>query len=249
MIIVSGTKRTGTSLMMQMLQSAGFNVLGEKFPEKWDGKNNVKNPEGFYESKFIDDGVTNTNCPLAAQDHIQSAVKVFCPGVPNTDSRYIHKVVLMVRDWKEQVQSWKELTEMNTGKKTLQYPDGYEYFFSYYDFIKDLNNRRYNTIVIDYNDLLKNPKNNIESLNNFFGVGRWDLAKKCIKKKLYTVNNEKEKIKTKVDPEFGTVLDKLYEELRTGKITEGMLGLLEAWYSKLAPEVLKINEKRPKKKK
>ncbi|MBK9648786.1 MAG: hypothetical protein IPO67_27155 [Deltaproteobacteria bacterium] len=50
MIIVTGTKRSGTSLWMQILQGAGFEVLGSKYPLGWETSIRDANPKGFYES-------------------------------------------------------------------------------------------------------------------------------------------------------------------------------------------------------
>lgn len=52
MIIVTGTKRSGTSLWMQLLMAAGFVPFGEAFPAQWSESIKDANPEGFFESSF-----------------------------------------------------------------------------------------------------------------------------------------------------------------------------------------------------
>ncbi len=50
MIVVTGTKRSGTSMWMQILVNGGFPYIGEAFPRDWGSKIRDANPEGFYES-------------------------------------------------------------------------------------------------------------------------------------------------------------------------------------------------------
>ena len=51
MIFVSGTKRSGTSMWMQVLQAAGLPILGKAFPRNWGtGPLRDANPDGFYET-------------------------------------------------------------------------------------------------------------------------------------------------------------------------------------------------------
>jgi len=45
MIIVTGLQRTGSSLMMAMLNEAGFTVIGEKFPGDWEQTRTEKNED------------------------------------------------------------------------------------------------------------------------------------------------------------------------------------------------------------
>jgi len=49
MIIVTGIRRTGTTLMMSMLKEAGFDLYASEFAnEKWKGKLKELNPDGFF---------------------------------------------------------------------------------------------------------------------------------------------------------------------------------------------------------
>ena len=49
MFIVTGTKRSGTSMWMQILIAAGLPIIGEAFPMRWEHTIKAANPEGFYE--------------------------------------------------------------------------------------------------------------------------------------------------------------------------------------------------------
>ena len=91
MIIVTGTKRSGTSMWMQILTGAGFPAFGEAFPRNWDKTLKDANPDGFYES-ILRQGIyyrTNPHPQSGAFFHpsqvTRHVVKVFIPGLVRTD--------------------------------------------------------------------------------------------------------------------------------------------------------------------
>lgn len=118
MIVVTGTKRSGTSMWMQILQAGGFPVIGEAFPRNWRERIYDANPAGFYESYFRR-GINFTTNPhprtgtyLAPAATRQHAVKVFVPGLVRSDLAYIDHVVATIRPWREYVASLARLHAM-----------------------------------------------------------------------------------------------------------------------------------------
>ena len=118
MIIVTGTKRSGTSMWMQILKAAGYAIVGEAFPRDWAETIRAGNPLGFFESPLRrgiyyatnpDRARASTCCPLATQS---LAVKVFVPGLLRTDLKFIHKVIATVRPWREYKGSVERLYRM-----------------------------------------------------------------------------------------------------------------------------------------
>ena len=104
MIIVTGTKRSGTSLWMQILIAAGIPYFGEAFPRDWETTLKEANKEGFYESMLRAGIYYATNphprsgayfFPEQVERH---CVKVFIPGLVRTDRAYIGRVVASMRD-------------------------------------------------------------------------------------------------------------------------------------------------------
>lgn len=240
MILVSGAKRTGTSLMMQLLEKAGFNVLGEKFPALWKGRNSHKNKEGYYESKFVDEGVRFSNCPFTPLGAELHAVKVFAHAISETDSQYIFKIILMVRDWREQEESYQRLLQTNKGPE-VNYKPGYYYFYEYNEFFATLMRRNLPTIVVDYNDLLTNTKVNLGNLRGFLGVGRFDVASKQIKKKLKTVQENK----TKYDNiPFHNFLDRYYQAIKAGHIPASLNQEVNQWREIVYEYIQKVNNEK-----
>ncbi|MBI9077135.1 MAG: hypothetical protein JEZ02_17130 [Desulfatibacillum sp.] len=244
MIIVSGTYRTGTSLMMQIMEEAGFDVLGEKFPKAWKGTNNHLNKEGFYESRWIDKGVNKENCQLAPKATQLKACKVFTHGLATTDIEFMDKVVLMTRDWREQQRSATILDETNRsshGKKPVgYYPPGQVFLVNYAKFLADFSKRKYPAIVVDFNDLISQPQKTCQRIRNFLGAGRFDLAAQRIKPKLKTVD---ERGKEWQEP-FHLFMDRFYKKLKTGHLEATFLKEAQVWINKVSPEIQKYNELR-----
>ena len=118
MIIVTGTKRSGTSMWMQILQNSGFPVIGDAFMGVWKDSIEQANRKGFFESKLrlgINHTV-NPNSqngvylhPLSTAHH---AVKVFVPGLIRSDYAFLHRVIATVRPWREYCSSIERLLAM-----------------------------------------------------------------------------------------------------------------------------------------
>ena len=106
MIIVTGTKRSGTSMWMQILRDGGIELIGEAFPKKWDQTIREANPHGFYESplrrgiNFTTNPHPQTGAYLAPEPTRNHAVKVFAPGLVRSDLAYIDRVVVTMRPWR-----------------------------------------------------------------------------------------------------------------------------------------------------
>lgn len=107
MIIVTGTKRSGTSMWMQLLEAAGLDVFGEEFPGVWGDTIRDANKHGFYES-YLRKGIYYATNPhpekgqyLCPEQTKRLAVKVFIPGLVRTELAYINRTIATVRNWRE----------------------------------------------------------------------------------------------------------------------------------------------------
>lgn len=230
MFIVTGSKRSGCSLMMQLLDKAGIDFIGEKFPKECD---RVKNPEGIYESAFYNMGLNNTTTPWNHNEKQllkYRAIKLSPVGLSRTDSEYIEKVILVIRHW----------------KSCLQVSTPQEYFASYYSIIQSLVKRRLDVLTFDYDVLVDNAKDTCINLKKLIGVGRFDLAPSQIKKKLRTVDIKN--YNSVFPEEFCEILDKLYQGLFQGRINDEIVKTLPLWNNKIMqwkpPVTKKTKEKK-----
>ena len=115
MIIVTGTKRSGTSLWMHLLVAAGLPHVGDRFPGGWGELLRDANPDGFFESELVA-GInyrTNPHPMTGAYLHPdatrQHAVKVFIPGLVRSDVAFLDRCIATVRDWRSYVTSMRRM--------------------------------------------------------------------------------------------------------------------------------------------
>ena len=130
MFLVSGTKRSGTSMWMQAFVAANVEVIGQAFPKRWgDGALREANPDGFYESIYRDGVFFGTNPhpdtgeyvrPEATRDRV---VKVFVPGVVRTELGFIGGVVANVRRWRDYEASVARLWALEDRQRATESPD------------------------------------------------------------------------------------------------------------------------------
>src|SRR5690606_8469107 len=107
MLFVSGTKRSGTTMWIQVLRAAGFPILGEALPRGFSAARHEATPPGYYES-LLGDGVyfrTNPH-PLTDEYFLPEqvegyVVKVFVAGVLRSERAYISHLLANVREWRE----------------------------------------------------------------------------------------------------------------------------------------------------
>ncbi|MGC6507640.1 MAG: hypothetical protein ACON4U_04445 [Myxococcota bacterium] len=118
MVVVTGTKRSGTSLWMQILIAAGLDYIGSPYLGKWEKSIKSANPNGFFES-ILRKGIfyaTNphpkTGVYLHPNQHQKTAVKVFIPGLVKSDHAFLNRVIGTIRPWREYTQSLRRLYSM-----------------------------------------------------------------------------------------------------------------------------------------
>lgn len=104
MIIVTGSPRTGTSLIMQSLRIMGTPVIGMDFHH--DFSNKELNPKGYWELPISDtiNGIQHT----MFSGH---AVKLFGLQLSRTPHKYVRRVIVCVREREPALKSIKRLIE------------------------------------------------------------------------------------------------------------------------------------------
>lgn len=183
MIFVSGTKRSGTSMWMQVLRAAGRPVLGEAFPPVFVGGLRAANPDGFYES-LLRNGIyfaTNPH-PVSGRyflpEHAAGrAVKVFVPGVLRSERAYIGRLIANVRPWQEYEASISRLYALEdeamrargqaVPEDRFMMPPAYEWWVENFSLIRDITIRRYPARLLSYADVLADPEGSVAAVLGF----------------------------------------------------------------------------------
>lgn len=255
MIVVTGTKRSGTSLWMQILDTLGFPLLGEKYPTDWETALKEVNPNGFWESTFRD-GINWTTNPTkgtyyAPEPYKNHAVKIFMAGIVKTDIAFLDKTIVTVRHWAEYTHSLNRLnaledqyiltlpegeekTRRRNGKELIRkksLPPEVEWFFENYQFLRDFNLRRYPAKLSSYDDLISDPEKVLSRILPWLGVGKIATAIAAIDPELRNRKMQRPEVKH----EFSELFDEFYAALASATIPGSLV-------EKLNTSVLQLQE-------
>ncbi len=196
MIVVTGTKRAGTSMWMQVLKAAGLPVLGEAFPRDWGATIRDANAQGFYESSlrhgvyFGTNPNPRTGAYLFPEQARRHAVKIFAPGVVRSERSYLDRVICTVRPWREYVSSMQRLQRLERearpgarpeerpaarddevpglGRRQTLAPE-LEWWLENYALILDAQRRRYALHVVSYDAVLATPAETLGPILTWVG--------------------------------------------------------------------------------
>ena len=257
MIFISGTKRSGTSMWMQVMQAAGIPILGKAFPRNWGtGPLRDANPDGFYETLLRNGVYYRTNPhPQTGKyflpEHVEGyAVKVFVPGVIRSERGYIEHLVANVREWREYESSINRLYSMEAKSREEQrakgvvvedpfnFPPAYEWWMENFALVRDISLRRYPARLQTYDQVLSDPAAVIGRVLAWVGRGDVEAAVAAVKPKNRTQVRPES---SSVAPKLAQVFDDLYAAIAEGKgIANALLRTLNDTNQALLPELARL---------
>ncbi|WP_420631727.1 sulfotransferase [Candidatus Leptofilum sp.] len=163
--VVSGLPRSGTSMMMKMLEAGGIPPVTDKIRTADDD-----NPKGYYEFervKQMDKGDT-----AWMEDAQGKSVKVISQLLRYMPDEYEYKVIFMRRNMSEILASQKKML-INRGEDPEQATDEEisALFEKHLNSVMDWMAARPNVsvIYIHYSDMLANPAPQVAQINEFLG--------------------------------------------------------------------------------
>lgn len=164
-VIVSGLPRSGTSMMMKMLEAGGLTVLTD-----YQRTADENNPKGYYEFervKKLKDG--DTLWVAEARGKVVKVITALLEYLPPTES---YRVVLMRRDMNEILASQRRMLQRD-GKPEDEVDDNVladlykKHLEKVSSWLSQQNNIQ--TLFISYNDIIANPRKYVEDINYFLG--------------------------------------------------------------------------------
>jgi broad-specificity NMP kinase len=170
-VVVSGLPRSGTSLMMSMLDAAGFPPMQDHIRTA-----DEDNPKGYYEYervKQMPEGDT-----AWVKDAKGKAVKVITALLKHLPKKHKYDVIVMRREIEEILASQRKMLERR-GEDPNKVADQEmadlfsRHFSETMDWVKAQKNIRF--VEISYNQLLEAPEEQVEKVNQFLG-GELDTA-------------------------------------------------------------------------
>ncbi len=162
--IVSGLPRSGTSMMMKMVEAGGIPVMT-------DGKRvaDIDNPKGYYE---FEPALRTKTDPSWLRDAPGKCVKMVYMLLKDLPVTHYYRVLFMRRNLDEVLASQKKMLD-RLGKKGGDFTD--EQFRDL--FVKDTNKciamlnelEHFQYIEVDYNEMLNNSGPLVTKVNDFLG--------------------------------------------------------------------------------
>ncbi|MCA9657394.1 MAG: hypothetical protein KC486_03560 [Myxococcales bacterium] len=259
MILVSGTKRSGTSMWMQVLAAAGVPILGDAFPRGWDRTIRDANPDGFFESILREGIYYRTNPHPVTGDyflpeHVAGyAVKVFVPGVIRTERAYIDHLLANVREWREYEASIERLYAMEREAQRARdpsaaetaaehFPPVYEWWMENFALVRDISLRRYPARLQTYDAVLEDPARVIRETLEWIGAGDVDAAIAAVKPERRT--QARPSSSTTLDPALARVFDDLYAAVAAGgRLSKALLRDLNETNKRLLPQLVDLQRR------
>ena len=168
--VVTGLPRSGTSMMMRMLEAGGLPVLTDRVRTA-----DEDNPDGYYEYERV----KQIEEDQAWLDHAQGrSVKMVSALLEYLPPAYHYSVVFMRREMGEILASQRKMLD-HLGELHGQVDDATmaRLFAQHLAKITAWLERQPNVDVlyVSYNDVLADPRTQAERLNHFLG-GRLDVA-------------------------------------------------------------------------
>ncbi len=176
-ILVSGLPRSGTSMMMQMLNASGLSLLTDNKRLADDA-----NPKGYYEYEPVM-SLRNDNSWLTLAKN--KVVKVVAPLLKHTDTKYRYKVIFMQRNIYEIITSQQIMLKKDTNVLPLKLKSSYE---RQLEDVKmwEHNHPGVDIHYVEYKDVLENTNDVVNDIQSFLARDLdLEKMKSCVDKTLY----------------------------------------------------------------
>lgn len=164
--IVSGLPRSGTSMMMRMLEAGGMEVLTDNIRAADDD-----NPEGYYEFERVKQVKHDRAWLEDAKGKVVKMVSALLIELPH---EYTYKVVFMRRKMEEILASQQRMLTRQ-GKPTQSVGDD-RMAAMFEKHLKQIaawitQQQNMDAIYVDYNQMLQQPLVQASAVNSFLGSG------------------------------------------------------------------------------
>ena len=181
-IVVSGLPRSGTSMMMKMLEAGGLEILTDNLREA-----DANNPKGYYEFervKKLKDGDLGW-----LPDAIGKVVKIVTGLITFLPAEYNYKVIFMERELEEVLASQKKMLG-RLGKGDDNIPDDKmaQIYQGHLKQVKTWISSQPNMEVqyVNYNTMVRDPTESLHKVNAFLGGGmNVEIMANVVDKELY----------------------------------------------------------------
>ncbi len=160
--IVSGLPRSGTSMMMKILEAGGMEIVTDNIR-----KANEDNPHGYYEYEKVKEIKEDNSWLKETRGKVFKMISQLLYDLPSNES---YKVIFMKRNMNEILASQKKMLEHRGNNKDGISDEKMGKFFNKHlsQIIEWLEERNYiDVLFVNYNDFMADPDEKIKPLNQF----------------------------------------------------------------------------------
>jgi hypothetical protein len=170
-VIVSGLPRSGTSMIMKMLQAGGLEALSDR-----ERRADVDNPEGYFEYERVKGLATNPDRTWIRLARGKS-LKVISHLLQELPDGHFYRVIFAQRDLQEIVASQNIMLERRGQAPQVSDADALELYGRHLlrtlMHVRDKPNME--LLTLQYREIVKDPRGCSDRINRFLG-GRLDPA-------------------------------------------------------------------------
>ncbi len=164
--IVSGLPRSGTSMMMKMLEAGGMEVVVDNIR-----KSDEDNPKGYYEFEKVKKIKTDASWLDGTRGKVFKMVSMLLYDLP-ADRQY--KIIFMKRNMDEMLASQRAML-VRLGKPADEVKDEElaRLFGRHLAGIEKWLDQQKNmgVLYVNYNEIMKNPRDAVQNVNRFLNNG------------------------------------------------------------------------------
>jgi len=168
-VIVSGLARSGTSMMMRILEDGGLEVLTDGVR-----KGDEDNPEGYYELESVKRLAEDQSCLRAGGG---KAIKIISSLLQHLLAEYYYRVIFMDRSMDEIIASQRKMLVNRGEPARVENEERVASLFRQHLVqVKGWLEAQphIDVICVDYNKMVEDPRKHIERVNRFLG-GRMNV--------------------------------------------------------------------------
>ena len=164
-VIVSGLPRSGTSMMMKMLEAGGLSVMTDAIRQA-----DIDNPKGYYEYERVKnlEKETDKSYVREARGKVLKVISFLLKDLPDDN---FYRVVFMRRHLDEVIASQNKMLDRRGEDAIEDRETMAEAYRNHLAAVKILVRKRPNLEMLEfrYDEAVKNPKEAARSVNAFLG--------------------------------------------------------------------------------
>lgn len=174
--IVTGLPRSGTSLMMQIIERTNRPILSDGLREK-----DINNPEGYYELEAVK-GIVKDNSFL--QGAKNKVIKIVTPLPLFIDKTLNYRVIFMRRDLEEILRSQEKMLGKDQSSEREKFKTIYELHLKKTYAFFESNNIPY--LDVWYKELISNTEVELTKIIDFLELSeKWEDLANAVHPELY----------------------------------------------------------------